>query len=57
MKENKFLVHTIPLLRDVIDKHETLLFLKLSGSTIEQHPKYRYCENSNVQRFWETVLH
>ena len=40
----------------MIEKHETLLFLKLSGSTIEEHPKYQYSENSNVQRFWETVL-
>ena len=56
VKGDIFLDHTIPLLRDMIEKHETLLFLKLSGSTIEEHPKYQYSENSNVQRFWETVL-
>ena len=57
MKGDIFLDYTITILRDIIDKHETLLFLKLSGSVSEEHPKYQYCEKSNVQRFWETVLH
>ena len=54
VKGDIFLDHTIPLLKDLIEKHNTLYILKMSGSAIEERPKY---QNNNVQRFWQTVLH
>ena len=53
VKGDIFLDHTVPLLKDLIEKHSTLHILKLSGSAIEERPKY---QNNNVQRFWQTVL-
>ena len=54
VKGDIFLDHTIPLLKDLIEKHRTLYILKMSGPAIEERPKY---QNNNVQRFWQTVLH
>ena len=41
VKEDIFLDHTIPLFKDLIEKHNILYILKLSGSVIEEYPKYK----------------
>ena len=56
VKGDIFLDHTVPLLKDLLEKHSTLHILKLSGSAIEEHPKYRNSENTFVKSFWQTVL-
>ena len=56
VKGDIFLDHTIPLLKDLIEKHNKLYILKMSGSAIEERPKYRNSENPIVKSFWQTVL-
>ena len=57
VKGDIFIYHTIPLLKDLIERHSTLHTLKLSGSAIKECPKYQNSENPIVQNFWQTVLH
>ena len=56
VKGDIFIDHTIPLLKDLIERNSGLHTLKLSGSAIEERPKYRNSENPIVQSFWQTVL-